>query len=253
MPPCGNKGHCKQLQTYVTASCIVSANSSVASHQRGLLQYSNRVCAVASLNIENDRNGIKLAFVRGSLNSISLRTTMSQKRDTNCYPDGYYRVLNTSELRELLQDEEKMDQIVRLNEKVDFFAINTIILNHITFSLSITLRNLLYSSRNWVKMEMWRDIRFTNIFAECMLPILPICCLTVASLYTGYTFYSMTYSLIRREAKKSKWLCVESFSFSCRLSLCFLLRFMWNMIYADKFTTFRSLAAWLQTLRYVRS
>lgn len=42
---------------------------------------------------------------------------MSQRRDTNSCPDGYYRVLNTSELRELLQDEEKMDQIVRLNEK----------------------------------------------------------------------------------------------------------------------------------------
>ncbi|XP_063060118.1 vacuolar protein sorting-associated protein 37D [Engraulis encrasicolus] len=42
---------------------------------------------------------------------------MSQRRDTNSCPDGYYRVLNTSELRELLQDEEKMDQIVRLNDK----------------------------------------------------------------------------------------------------------------------------------------
>ncbi|KAG9282029.1 vacuolar protein sorting-associated protein 37D [Astyanax mexicanus] len=42
---------------------------------------------------------------------------MSQKqREANSCPDGY-RVLNTSELRELLQDEEKMDQIVRLNEK----------------------------------------------------------------------------------------------------------------------------------------
>lgn len=77
----------------------------------------SRVCS-SSLNIENDRNGTILPFVRDSLNSTSLRTTMSQKRDTNCYPDGYYRVLNTSELRELLQDEEKMDQIVRLNEKV---------------------------------------------------------------------------------------------------------------------------------------
>ncbi|KAL1274541.1 hypothetical protein QQF64_027355, partial [Cirrhinus molitorella] len=41
---------------------------------------------------------------------------MSQKRDVNSYPDGY-RVLNSSELRELLQDEEKMNQIVRLSEK----------------------------------------------------------------------------------------------------------------------------------------
>ncbi|KAL7834509.1 hypothetical protein SRHO_G00287560 [Serrasalmus rhombeus] len=41
---------------------------------------------------------------------------MSQPRAPNSCPDGY-RVLNTSELQELLQDEEKMDQIVRLNEK----------------------------------------------------------------------------------------------------------------------------------------
>ncbi|KAI5089448.1 vacuolar protein sorting-associated protein 37D, partial [Silurus meridionalis] len=43
--------------------------------------------------------------------------TMSQKREVNSCPDGY-RVLNTSELRELLQDEGKMDKIVRLSEKV---------------------------------------------------------------------------------------------------------------------------------------
>ncbi|XP_065140315.1 vacuolar protein sorting-associated protein 37D [Paramisgurnus dabryanus] len=43
-------------------------------------------------------------------------TGMSQKKDVNSYPDGY-RVLNTSELRELLQDEDKMNQIVRLSEK----------------------------------------------------------------------------------------------------------------------------------------
>jgi len=44
-------------------------------------------------------------------------TRMSQTRDVNSYPDGY-RVLNSSELRELLQDEEKINQIVRLSEKV---------------------------------------------------------------------------------------------------------------------------------------
>ncbi|XP_060768947.1 vacuolar protein sorting-associated protein 37D [Neoarius graeffei] len=41
---------------------------------------------------------------------------MSQKREVNSCPDGY-RVLSTSELRELLQDEAKMDKIVRLSEK----------------------------------------------------------------------------------------------------------------------------------------
>lgn len=43
--------------------------------------------------------------------------TMSNFKDTNSTPDGY-RALNMSELQELLQDKEKMDQIVRLNEKV---------------------------------------------------------------------------------------------------------------------------------------
>ncbi|XP_062844737.1 vacuolar protein sorting-associated protein 37D [Trichomycterus rosablanca] len=41
---------------------------------------------------------------------------MSQKREVNSCPDGY-RVLSTSELQELLQDEAKMDQIVHLSEK----------------------------------------------------------------------------------------------------------------------------------------
>ncbi|KAL0994479.1 hypothetical protein UPYG_G00122750 [Umbra pygmaea] len=41
---------------------------------------------------------------------------MSNFKDTNSTPDGY-RALNTRELQELLQDEEKMDHIVRLNEK----------------------------------------------------------------------------------------------------------------------------------------
>ena len=45
--------------------------------------------------------------------------TMSNFKDTNSCPDGY-RALNTSELQELLQDEDKMDQIIRLNEKVFF-------------------------------------------------------------------------------------------------------------------------------------
>lgn len=44
---------------------------------------------------------------------------MSQKREVNSCPDGY-RVLSTSELRELLQDETKMDKIVRLSEKVSY-------------------------------------------------------------------------------------------------------------------------------------
>ncbi|XP_054481999.1 vacuolar protein sorting-associated protein 37D isoform X2 [Anoplopoma fimbria] len=41
---------------------------------------------------------------------------MSNLRESNTCPDGY-RALNTSELRELLQNDDKMDQILRLNEK----------------------------------------------------------------------------------------------------------------------------------------
>ncbi|MEQ2182386.1 hypothetical protein GOODEAATRI_021816 [Goodea atripinnis] len=39
----------------------------------------------------------------------------SSKEGTSC-PDGY-RALSTAELRELLQSDDKMDQIIRLNEK----------------------------------------------------------------------------------------------------------------------------------------
>ncbi|XP_047463084.1 vacuolar protein sorting-associated protein 37D [Mugil cephalus] len=41
---------------------------------------------------------------------------MSNLKEANSCPDGY-RALNTSELRELLQNDDKMDQIIRLNEK----------------------------------------------------------------------------------------------------------------------------------------
>ncbi|KAL4660580.1 vacuolar protein sorting-associated protein 37D [Arapaima gigas] len=46
--------------------------------------------------------------------SRSRSTSMSQKRDSN--PDGF-RLFSTSELRDLLQDEHKMDQMVKLSEK----------------------------------------------------------------------------------------------------------------------------------------
>ncbi len=42
---------------------------------------------------------------------------MSNLKESNTCPDGY-RALSTTELRELLQNDEKMDQIIRLNEKV---------------------------------------------------------------------------------------------------------------------------------------
>ncbi|CDQ66005.1 unnamed protein product [Oncorhynchus mykiss] len=52
---------------------------------------------------------------------------MSNFKDTNSTPDGY-RALNMSELQELLQDKEKMDQIVRLNEKFQELQVNRAIL-----------------------------------------------------------------------------------------------------------------------------
>ncbi|XP_069001991.1 vacuolar protein sorting-associated protein 37D [Embiotoca jacksoni] len=41
---------------------------------------------------------------------------MSNLKEASTCPDGY-RALSTSELRELLQNDDKMDQIIRLNEK----------------------------------------------------------------------------------------------------------------------------------------
>ncbi|KAJ8368381.1 hypothetical protein SKAU_G00084090 [Synaphobranchus kaupii] len=41
---------------------------------------------------------------------------MSRNRDLNCNPD-HFKILNTNELRDLLQDEETMDQIIRLSQK----------------------------------------------------------------------------------------------------------------------------------------
>ncbi|XP_036393274.1 vacuolar protein sorting-associated protein 37D-like [Megalops cyprinoides] len=43
-------------------------------------------------------------------------TRMSHKRDPNSNPERF-RILNTNELRDLLQDEETMDQIIRLSQK----------------------------------------------------------------------------------------------------------------------------------------
>lgn len=43
---------------------------------------------------------------------------------SSCCPDGY-RALSSAELRELLQNDDKMDQIIRLNEKVSAFPSST--------------------------------------------------------------------------------------------------------------------------------
>lgn len=44
----------------------------------------------------------------------------NSKEGTSC-PDGY-RALSTTELRQLLHSDDKMDQIIRLNEKVGIFC-----------------------------------------------------------------------------------------------------------------------------------
>ena len=46
---------------------------------------------------------------------------MSRSRDLNSNPDQF-RILNTNELRNLLQDEGTMDQIIRLSQKVVYNA-----------------------------------------------------------------------------------------------------------------------------------
>lgn len=42
---------------------------------------------------------------------------MSKSTESGACPDGY-RAVSTGELRELLRSDDKMDQIIRLNEKV---------------------------------------------------------------------------------------------------------------------------------------
>ena len=47
----------------------------------------------------------------------TLKNKMAQLKELKCCPDGY-RALNSTELTELLHNDDKMDQIIRLNEKV---------------------------------------------------------------------------------------------------------------------------------------
>ncbi|KAJ8275831.1 hypothetical protein COCON_G00075830 [Conger conger] len=72
---------------------------------------------------------------------------MSHNRDPNSTPDGF-RVLNTSELRELLKDEEKMDQIVRLSEKFQ--------------DLQVDRETLLTSNRSLAEESLARRPRLQN-------------------------------------------------------------------------------------------
>uniref|UniRef100_A0A8C7KWC2 VPS37D subunit of ESCRT-I n=1 Tax=Oncorhynchus kisutch TaxID=8019 RepID=A0A8C7KWC2_ONCKI len=92
--------------------------------------------------------------------------TMSNFKDTNSIPDGY-RALNTSELQELLQDEEKMDQIVRLNEKFQELQVDREILLTSNRSLaeeSLARRPLLNNGKLQLA-EKYRDL--TNLATAC--------------------------------------------------------------------------------------
>ncbi|XP_071025535.1 vacuolar protein sorting-associated protein 37D-like [Oncorhynchus clarkii lewisi] len=92
--------------------------------------------------------------------------TMSNFKDTNSIPDGY-RALNTSELQELLQDEEKMDQIVRLNEKFQELQVDREIL--LTSNRSLAEESLARRPRlNNGKLQLaekYRDL--TNLATAC--------------------------------------------------------------------------------------
>ncbi|XP_045573121.1 vacuolar protein sorting-associated protein 37D-like [Salmo salar] len=91
---------------------------------------------------------------------------MSNFKDTNSIPDGY-RALNTSELQELLQDEEKMDQIVRLNEKFQELQVDREIL--LTSNRSLAEESLARRPRlNNGKLQLaekYRDL--TNVATAC--------------------------------------------------------------------------------------
>ncbi|XP_070774020.1 vacuolar protein sorting-associated protein 37D [Enoplosus armatus] len=72
---------------------------------------------------------------------------MSNLKESNTCPDGY-RALSTSELRELLQNDDKMDQILRLNEKFQ--------------DLQVDREMLLTSNRSLAEESLARRPRLCN-------------------------------------------------------------------------------------------
>ncbi|KAM7373981.1 hypothetical protein PAMP_006661 [Pampus punctatissimus] len=72
---------------------------------------------------------------------------MSNLKESNTCPDGY-RALNTSELSELLQNDDKMDQIIRLNEKFQ--------------GLQVDREMLLTSNRSLAEESLARRPRLNN-------------------------------------------------------------------------------------------
>lgn len=72
---------------------------------------------------------------------------MSQLAEAGSCPDGY-RALSTAELRELLRDDAKMDQIIRLNEKFQ--------------ELQVDRETLLTSNRSLAEESLARRPRLNN-------------------------------------------------------------------------------------------
>ncbi|KAJ8403872.1 hypothetical protein AAFF_G00347400 [Aldrovandia affinis] len=72
---------------------------------------------------------------------------MSRNRDLNSNPDRF-KILNTNELRDLLQDEETMDQIIRLSQKFQ--------------SLQVDRETLLTTNRSLAEKNLSRRPRLQN-------------------------------------------------------------------------------------------
>ncbi|KAM4547437.1 vacuolar protein sorting-associated protein 37D [Fundulus diaphanus] len=72
---------------------------------------------------------------------------MSNSKEGSSCPDGY-RALSTTELRELLQSDDKMDQIIRLNEKFQ--------------ELQVDRETLLTTNRSLAEVSLARRPRFNN-------------------------------------------------------------------------------------------
>ncbi|XP_049895086.1 vacuolar protein sorting-associated protein 37D [Epinephelus moara] len=91
---------------------------------------------------------------------------MSGLKESNSCPDGY-RALSTSELRELLQNDDKMDQILRLNEKFQDLQVDREILQTTNRSLaeeSLARRPRLYNGKLQLA-EKYREL--SNLATTC--------------------------------------------------------------------------------------
>ncbi|KAA8586593.1 hypothetical protein FQN60_000429 [Etheostoma spectabile] len=91
---------------------------------------------------------------------------MSNLKESNTCPDGY-RALSTSELRELLQNDDKMDQILRLNEKFQELQVDREMLQTTNRSLaeeSLARQPRLYNGKLQLA-EKYREL--SNLATTC--------------------------------------------------------------------------------------